>query len=156
MPVTTSSVIEEAAGGAALETTGHILGIGVDLVHVPTFAEQFDVPGSRFAGMFTPGERYDVAERSARDSDEARHWAVRWAAKEAVVKAWSASIFGQPPLVGDDALACVETATDAWGRPRIRLHGEVARHLADCSVGVSLSHDGDHAIAYVVLSAGQR
>jgi len=129
-----------------------VLGIGVDLVHVPTFAEQLDVPGSRFTGMFSPGERSDVADRSVDVGGQARHWAVRWAAKEAVIKAWSASMFGQPAVMGDEAFALIETITDAWGRPRIRLHGDVARHLSGCSVDVSLSHDGDHAIAYVVLS----
>jgi holo-[acyl-carrier protein] synthase len=152
MSVIESPVVEVAAP-AALETTsqpptGHVLGVGVDLVHVPTFAEQLDVPGSRFAGVFTPGERSDVAERVG----DARHWAVRWAAKEAVVKAWSTSLFGEPAVMGDEVFALIETVTDAWGRPRVRLHGEVARHLADCSVDISLSHDGDHAIAYVVLS----
>jgi holo-[acyl-carrier protein] synthase len=126
----------------------NVLGVGVDLVHVPTFAEQLDVPGSRFAGVFTPGERSDVAERGG----DARYWAVRWAAKEAVVKAWSASLFGQPAVMGDEVFGLIETVTDAWGRPRVRLHGEVARHLAGCAIDVSLSHDGDHAIAYVVLS----
>ena len=125
-----------------------VLGIGVDLVHVPTFAEQLDVPGSRFAGMFSPGERSDIADRGGKP----RHWAVRWAAKEAVIKAWSASMFGQPAVMGDEAFALIETVTDAWGRPRVRLHGEVARRLSGCSIDVSLSHDGDHAIAYVVLS----
>jgi holo-[acyl-carrier protein] synthase len=125
-----------------------VLGVGVDLVHVPTFAEQLELPSSRFAGMFTPGERSDIADRGGKP----RHWAVRWAAKEAVIKAWSASMFGQPAVMGDEAFALIETVTDAWGRPRVRLHGEVARHLAGCSVDVSLSHDGDHAIAYVVLS----
>jgi holo-[acyl-carrier protein] synthase len=156
MSVTADSVIESPASGrcpqaapAALEVTSdaRILGVGVDLVHVPTFAEQLNVPGSRFTGVFTPGERSDVAERGG----DARHWAVRWAAKEAVVKAWSASLFGQPAVMGDEVFGLIETVTDAWGRPRVRLHGEVARHLADCSVEVSLSHDGDHAIAYAVL-----
>jgi holo-[acyl-carrier protein] synthase len=119
---------------------------------VPAFAEQLELPESRFQGMFTPGERADIAERGGK----ARHWAVRWAAKEAVVKAWSASMFGEPPILGDEALAQIETVTDAWGRPRIALHGEVARELADFSLDVSLSHDGDHAIAYVVLSAPTR
>jgi holo-[acyl-carrier protein] synthase len=50
-------------------------------------------------------------------------------------------------------LAQIETVTDAWSRPRIALHGDVARELATFSLDVSLSHDGDHAIAYVVLSA---
>jgi len=128
---------------------GPVLGIGVDLVHVPGFAEQLELAESRFSGMFTPGERADIAERGG----DARHWAVRWAAKEAVVKAWSASIFGEEPILGDAALAQIETVADAWGRPRIALHGDVARELADFSLDVSLSHDGDHAIAYVVLSA---
>jgi holo-[acyl-carrier protein] synthase len=129
-----------------------VLGVGVDLVHVPTFAEQLDVPGSRFAGMFSPGERSDIAERGG----AARHWAVRWAVKEAVIKAWSSALFAQPPVMGDEAFALIETVTDAWGRPRVRLHGEVAQHLADCAVDISLSHDGDQAIAYAVLSACNR
>jgi holo-[acyl-carrier protein] synthase len=125
-----------------------VMGVGVDLVHVPGFAEQVELSESRFRRMFTPGERADVAERGG----DARHWAVRWAAKEAVVKAWSASIYGNAPVLGDEALAQIETVTDAWGRPRIVLHGDVARELADFTIDVSLSHDGDHAIAYVVLS----
>jgi holo-[acyl-carrier protein] synthase len=129
-----------------------VLGIGVDLVHVPRFAEQLDVPGSRFAGLFTPGERSDVAERGG----DARHWAVRWAAKEAVIKAWSASIFGEPAVMGDEAFGLIETVTDAWGRPQVRLYGDVARHLSGYTVDISLSHDGDHAIAYSVLSACSR
>lgn len=131
--------------------TGSVLGVGVDLVHVPSFAEQLGQPGSRFMDVFTSGERAYVRGRGG--SDGARHWAARWAAKEALVKAWSSWLHGQPPVMGDEALALIETLADAWGRPRIALHGEVARHLADCRVHLSLSHDGDHAIAYVVLSA---
>ena len=133
-------------------STGHVLGVGVDLVHVPTFAEQLDVPGSRFARMFSPGERSDIAERGG----SARHWAVRWAAKEAVVKAWSSALFAHPPVMGDEAFAQIETVTDAWNRPQVRLHGAVAQHLAECSVDISLSHDDEHAIAYAVLSACNR
>ena len=129
-----------------------VLGVGVDLVHVPSFAEQLEVPGSRFAGLFTPGERADIAERGGKP----RHWAVRWAVKEAVIKAWSTSQFGRGPVMGDEALGQIETVTDIWGRPRVRLLGDVGRHLAGCTVDVSLSHDGDHAIAYVVLSACNR
>lgn len=138
------------SAGTSVGTTveGSILGVGVDLVHVPSFSEQLELSESRFSGMFTPGERADIAERGG----DARHWAVRWAAKEAVVKAWSTSIYGSAPVLGDEALAQIETVTDAWGRPRIVLHGDVARELAEFQLDVSLSHDGDHAIAYVVLS----
>ena len=125
-----------------------VVGVGVDLVHVPSFAEQLALPGTRFADVFTPGERSDVASR---DTDSARHLAARWAAKEAVIKAWSASIFGDAPVMDDGVHHLIEVVTDAWGRPRIRLHGEVAKRLADHTIEVSLSHDGDYATAYVVL-----
>lgn len=133
---------------------GRVLGVGVDLVHVPAFVEQLALPGTRFAEVFTPGERRDTAERAAaHGGGEGRHLAVRWAAKEAFVKAWSASIFGDPPVMGDEVLGLVEVVCDVWGRPRLRLHGEVATHLPSVESHVSLSHDGDHAIAYVVLTA---
>lgn len=127
-----------------------ILGIGVDLVHVPALGSQVDQPGSRFDRAFTPGERRDVNDRPSGVA-RSHAWAARWAAKEAVLKAWSDCIHGEPPLMGDEALAQVELVTDAWGRPRVRLHGEVADHLHGCSVQISLSHDGDYALAYVVL-----
>lgn len=132
---------------------GTVLGVGVDLVHVPTFVDQLDLPGTRFADVFTPGERRDAAERAEQHGGgEGRHLAARWAAKEALVKAWSASLFGEPPPLGDEVLGLVEVVCDAWGRPRLRLHGAVAEHLAGLDPHVSLSHDGDHATAFVVLT----
>ena len=126
-----------------------VLGVGVDLVHVPSFEEQLDQPGTRFAEAFSPGERSDA--RSG-PSNPARHFAARWAAKEAVIKAWSASMYGEAPVMDENIHHLIEVVTDAWGRPRIRLHGEVAKRLAGRTLEVSLSHDGDYAIAYVVLS----
>lgn len=89
---------------------------------------------------------------------QARHLAARWAAKEAVVKAWSAALYGTPPPIAPDLLVWseIETVCDAWGRPSVRLSGEVARQV-DATVGegarwnVSLSHDGGSAVAFVVL-----
>ncbi|MDO7868024.1 holo-ACP synthase AcpS [Nocardioides jiangxiensis] len=129
-----------------------VQGVGVDLVHVPSFAEQLAQPGSRFAEVFTPGERRDVAARGG----HARHFAARWAAREALVKAWSQLVYGEPPLLGDEALRQIEVACDAWGRPRLLLGGDVAAYLGECRADLSLSHDGDYAVAYVVLSAASR
>jgi holo-[acyl-carrier protein] synthase len=126
-----------------------IVGVGVDLVHVPSLADQLDLPGTTFATAFTPGERRDVRSRP---SDPARHFAARWAAKEAVIKAWSASLFGEAPVMDEHVHHLIEVVTDAWGRPRVRLHGEVAKRLADHTIELSLSHDGDYATAYVILS----
>lgn len=88
------------------------------------------------------------------------HLAGRWAVKEAVIKAWSAALYGQPPPLAPDLVRWpeIETVCDAWGRPSVRLNGQVARHVA-ATVGegavwhVSLSHDGDAAVAFVVLEA---
>lgn len=124
----------------------------MDLVHVPTFAEQLALPGSRFAEVFTAGERRDVAARGGDSTREARHWAVRWAAREAVVKAWSASLHGTPPPYDDGVLRLIEVVCDAWDRPRIELHGVAAEALGGHGIHVSLSHDGDYATAFVVLS----
>jgi len=125
-----------------------ILGVGVDLVHVPSFEDQITQPGTKFSGAFSPGERSDARNHS---SDSARHFAARWAAKEAVIKAWSASLYGEAPVMDEGIHHLIEVVTDAWGRPRIRLHGEVAKRLDGHTLDVSLSHDGDYAMAYVVL-----
>ena len=126
-----------------------VVGVGVDLVHVPSFVDQLDLPGTRFDGVFLPGELRDARGRT---TDPGRHLAGRWAAKEAVVKAWSASMHGEAPVMSEHVHHLIELVADAWGRPRIRLHGEVAQHLAGHTLEVSLSHDGDYAIAYVVLT----
>ena len=129
-----------------------IVGIGIDLVSIPEFAEQVDRPGTVFAETFTPGERRDAADKS---SSAARHLAARWAAKEAVIKAWSSTCFGHPEVIDPEHvdLREIEVRTDAWGRPAIRLHGEIAESMSGYTVLVSLTHDeaADVAAAFVVL-----
>ena len=41
-----------------------IVGLGIDLVFIPDFAEQVDKPGTVFAETFTPGERRDAGSSS--------------------------------------------------------------------------------------------
>ena len=124
----------------------------MDLVHVPSFAEQLALPGSRFSSVFSVGERADAVARALEPTQAAAFWAARWAAREAVVKAWSATMFGDAPPYGDEVLTQIEVACDAWGRPRLVLRGDVAEALDEYDAALSLSHDGDYAIAYVVLS----
>lgn len=125
-----------------------IVGVGIDLVYIPDFAEQVDRPGTVFAETFTPGERRDAADKS---SSAARHLAARWAAKEAVVKAWSGSRFSKRPVLPEGIYRDIEVVTDMWGRPRVRLTGDVAAHLADVTIHLSLTHEGDMAGAVAIL-----
>ena len=125
-----------------------IVGVGIDLVFIPDFAEQVDQPGTVFAETFTPGERRDAADKS---SVAARHLAARWAAKEAVIKAWSGSRFAQRPMLQEGVHRDIEVITDMWGRPKVRLSGEIAEHLAEVTIHVSLTHEGDTAAAVAIL-----
>ncbi|MBI3214926.1 MAG: holo-ACP synthase [Mycobacterium sp.] len=125
-----------------------IVGVGIDVVSIPAFAEQVDQPGTVFAETFTPGERRDAADKS---SVAARHLAARWAAKEAVIKAWSGSRFAKRPILPNDVYRDIEVVTDMWGRPKVRLTGAIAEHLERVIVHVSLTHDGDTAAAVAIL-----
>lgn len=125
-----------------------IVGVGIDLVSIPDFAEQVDQPGTVFAETFTPGER---RRRTLVRGVAARHLAARWAAKEAVIKAWSGSRFAQRPVLPEDIHRDIEVVTDMWGRPRVRLSGDIAKHLADVIIHVSLTHEGDTAAAVAIL-----
>lgn len=125
-----------------------IVGVGIDIVSIPGFADQVDQPGTRFSETFTPGERRDAADKS---STAARHLAARWAAKEAVIKAWSGSRFALRPMIAEDVHRDIEVVTDMWGRPKVRLTGAIAEHLADVVIHVSLTHDGDTAAAVAIL-----
>ena len=133
-----------------------VAGGGIDVVGIGAFAEQLEQPGTRFARAFTPAERR--AARSGAGS-EAESLAARWAAKEAVIKAWSSTCFGHPEIIDPEHvdLREIEVRTDARGRPAIRLHGAIADSMADYVVLVSLTHDpaADIAAAFVVLQ-GQR
>lgn len=134
-----------------------MIGTGIDLVDVPGFAQELQRPGTRAGGVFTAAERSDARSSPSGSgrrtlAQEMASLAARWAAKEAFIKAWSESLWGQAPPLDEHVHGQVEVVRDAWGRPRIRLHGEVATYFEDVTVHVTLSHDGDCAIAMVTLS----
>lgn len=132
--------------------------IGIDLVHIPGFADQLSAPGSQFEqSVFTPAERLVARRRGLAGDGLARHLAGRWAAKEAFIKAWSQSLFGRPAPISRDHLNWreIEVVPDAYGRVSLRLHGEVSCHFHEgeqqLGPSLSISHDGDYAIAIVRL-----
>lgn len=144
-----------------------ILGVGTDVVDIESFASQLNEPGSRFTDVFTGREQRVAKARAASHAqpgsspDVAAHLAARWAAKESLIKAWSAALYGGPPVIAETALIWseIEVIQDKWGRPSLALHGAVASAVKN-SVGnirchLSLTHDGPVASAVVILeSAG--
>lgn len=141
-----------------------ILGIGTDLVHVPGFAAQLAQPGTAFADAFTGAECRAAEAKALVTGSAAPHLAARWAAKEAAIKAWSQALLGTPPPV-DPArliLSDIEVRSDRWGRPYLHfapgILEAISASLTEICAGsepswqLSLSHDGDYANAFVVLT----
>src|SRR5262245_14452563 len=95
--------------------------------------------------LFTPGERQYCRRRA----DPAQHFAARFAAKEALLKA-----LGVPSGLSWHEL---EVVCEADGAPRLVLHGRAAEAAAArgvCKVHLSLSHAARQAIAMVVTEVG--
>ena len=149
-----------------------VLGVGLDLVDVGSFARQLALVGSTFAeSTFTPGELVAaagvaaaattgaaVAETSETTPEwaRARHLAARFAAKEAFIKAWSMARVGRAPALPAVQWRELEVVADAWDRPVLHASGATAEALAATlgalDVNLSLTHDGPMAAAVVVLS----
>ncbi|CAG0995824.1 MAG: holo-ACP synthase [Anaerolineae bacterium] len=117
-----------------------MLRIGVDLIEISRVKEALERHGQRFLDRcFTPAEQ-------AHCEGAAHRLAARFAAKEAVGKALGTGI-------GAVKWIEIEVNSDAQGRPTLHLHGDAARIAADLAIRsweVSLSHNRDMAIAFVV------
>ncbi len=129
-----------------------VIGIGLDVVDIDDFASLLEQAGSTMQMGFRVGERRDAASRTG---DPNRHLAVRWAAREAVIKAWSSSRYAQSPVLPETAVNDVEIVTDNWGRPTVHLHGDLAKYLRGVRIHVSLTHDGNVAAAVAILEEGE-
>lgn len=122
-----------------------ILGLGTDLARASRFTRFLEAgKAALLERLFTAGERsYALAK-----ADPAPHLAARFAAKEAGMKA-----FG---LGWRDGLAWhdFEVVRDPLGRPDLVLSGRAAQLAAArgiTAVHLSYSHDGDYAVATVIL-----
>ena len=130
-----------------------ILGIGIDLVQIPGFKDQISDPASSFVhSIFTEQERRYCEEAISRDAS--RHYAARYAAKEAAVKALDAAcaLAGiSPPLLN---LGTIEVIRDDSGRPSLLFHDSARKLMTAAGVDrahVSISHENYYANAMVIL-----
>ena len=115
-------------------------GVGVDLVRIERIAEHLG--DDRFLNrLFTPGERADAGT----GPQQAARLAARWAAKEALAKALGCG-FGDSLTWGD-----VEILRGTNGAPALRLSARAMKAHGSPQTFVSLSHEGDYAIAVVWL-----
>jgi holo-[acyl-carrier protein] synthase len=123
-----------------------VLGTGIDLVETDRMKDMLDKWGDVFKKkVFLEQEQSYCDTRAA----PFRHYAARFAVKEAVSKAFGT---GVGPHIG---LLDIETVRDeATGAPSVRLVGKadsLALKRGVTEIIVSLSHTRDYAVAHVLL-----
>lgn len=126
-----------------------IVGIGTDIVAVSRVASVHARLGERFVHRVLVEE-----ERIAMPAgDRGVRWlAKRWAAKEAVAKAFGTGIGGS---IGFQDIVI---GREAAGRPTVSLRGRGEFLAYDCGVSrvlLSISDEGDMAMAFVVLESAR-
>lgn len=125
-----------------------IFGIGIDVVEVERIAASIDRHGDLFlAKLFTAEERR-YCETQKRP---ALHYAARFAAKEAVSKAFGTGIGGQAGWLD------LEIARDPFGAPKLLLQGNAAEFASQnhiTEIQISLSHAREYAAANAIAIAG--
>jgi holo-[acyl-carrier protein] synthase len=126
-----------------------ICGIGMDLVDIDRIARLLGRhPERARLRIFTEGERAYCDRRP----EPARHFAARFAAKEAGYKALS----GTEEARHIHWLEIEVTSSPLDGRPILLLHGQAAKRAAELGVStlhVTLTHSDLVAAAVVVLES---
>lgn len=111
--------------------------LGIDIIKIERIAAALRRFGDRFANrVLTESEQRYVRNRP-------QNFAGRWAAKEAVSKVLGLGVRG----VGWRDIEILRLPT---GAPSVRLHGRAARRAEQLGMGrvaVSISHEGDYAVA---------
>lgn len=121
-----------------------IFGIGTDIIECVRIAKMIERHGELFLDrVYTTNEVLYCSERKA----ATQHYAGRWAAKEAVLKAlgtgWTRGI----------QWTDIEVRNEPGGRPSIMLAGvarELSIEMGITEVQISISHCRSHATAYAL------
>ena len=122
-----------------------IIGTGIDIVEISRF-EIFIQEGKDaiFRRLFTAHEM----EYCGRKKRSAQHFALRFAAKEAFLKACGLGL--REGISWKD----IEVINDPMGKPELHLSGRAAEIAGEQGLKqsfTSLSHDGNYAVAMVIL-----
>lgn len=125
----------------------NIVGIGTDITECLRIARMIERYGEMFLNrVYTPEEiRYCQNRKQS-----TQHYAGRWAAKEAVLKALGTG------WVRGISWRDIEIRNDPRGRPTVAVRGgtrDVIERMGIAEILVSISHCRTHATAYVIALA---
>jgi holo-[acyl-carrier protein] synthase len=122
-----------------------IYGIGVDVIKIARFEQALDRWGNRLRErVFTPQELSTCHNKA----HPGRHLALRFAAKEAFLKALGIGMFQGV------AWNEIEIINDPTGRPHMKVRGnaeKVCREEGIQEIFVSISHEHDYGVAQVLM-----
>lgn len=133
--------LAEIGGG---QGGGQVIGIGTDIIEVERIASLLERHEDSFLDrVFTAEETRYCSQHKA----SSQHFAGRWAAKEAALKAlgtgWAKGI----------QWTDIEVTNLAGGAPQIELHGAAREHAAEKGIRemkISISHCKSFAVACVI------
>jgi holo-[acyl-carrier protein] synthase len=122
-----------------------IYGIGVDIVKIARFERALERWGHRLSErVFTPHE-LSICHNKAHPG---KHLALRFAAKEAFLKAMGIGMF--QGVAWND----IEISNDSLGRPHMKVRGtaeKICREKGIQEIFVSISHEHEYGVAHVLL-----
>jgi holo-[acyl-carrier protein] synthase len=125
-----------------------IIGTGIDIIEIRRIAKALEKPA--FVNrVFTRQEREYCESRGMQRSAS---YAVRFAAKEAVLKAFGTGLSG-------GKIQDISITNDSHGRPMVSLDGYYARlaqRMGVSDIYVSLSHAIEYAAAQVIFWGGNQ
>lgn len=123
--------------------------LGTDIIEVDRIKRAIENGGRKFSEkVFTLNE---IKYCESRKAGKYQSYAARFAAKEAVSKAFGTGI-GK-----NAAFSEIEILKDSLGKPYVRLSGKAKEFydsLGTAGISVSLSHCRAYAVAYAVISLG--
>ncbi|OGW75319.1 MAG: holo-[acyl-carrier-protein] synthase [Omnitrophica bacterium RBG_13_46_9] len=126
-----------------------IVGTGIDIVEISRFKNATKKWGGNFLDkIFTKNEVVYSKKRRFQD----QHFAARFAAKEAVLKA-----FGDK-MTSIRNWQDIEILNDKSGKPYIRFHGSAKRLKTKEKIDkvvISMAHCRNHAVANAILLRGE-
>jgi len=121
-----------------------VIGIGTDIVECLRIAQMIERHGELFINRVYTAHEIQYCQNRKQAT---QHFAGRWAAKEAVLKALGTG------WVKGISWRDIEVRNSGGGKPSICIHGgakEIARKLEIERMMISISHCRSHATAYAL------
>lgn len=115
-----------------------INGIGIDLIEIKRVEKLLKQYGNNFLKRTFTSKEIEYCKKKANPS---QHYAARFAAKEALIKA-----FGKPLVLKE-----IEVKRPLGKAPQIELSGEAKKLVNTKKILLSISHDHEYAVAQVIL-----